>query len=408
MELKRKDVVKAAKEFNAVVILDEHPVKDLKSVDLEKNLFDALKFIEEGDNFSDTTDSVFNELKIKFTPKPVVKSKKSKTVEVGTTVELDVSTSKIKNDKGMKKSKNGADNAQIVAAKIVCSKTAKKADLMALLDSDGLYTKKQKKTFLAVTNFLSLKKQMKEALEPDVVAKVETDMKAAPKSKAKPKVKLNPLAKEIKEAIKVKQLKKIAKANDQFDWKALKKLDFEEMQKAMLNGSKPMAKVKMIANPLIAEIEGIKKLKKLRKFAKKNEKHFPAVVTKKLKTRISLATHLINLLPSEIEAGSGERIVVNHIDQEARKARLIGLIEKGKSTRPELMVILKEEFPEEGKAHTNSNILSECKNPNRWEKFGNFGGLVETDAEGHYRFADTKTKKKKSGKKDKKGKKSKK
>ena len=112
---------------------------------------------------------------------------------------------------------------------------------------------------------------MKEALEPDVVAKVEADMKAAPKPKAKSKMKANPLVQAIKDAIKVKQLKKIVKANDQFDWKVLKKLDFEEMQNAMISGSKLVAKVKMIANPLIAEIEGFKKLKKLRKFAKSNE-----------------------------------------------------------------------------------------------------------------------------------------
>ena len=91
-----------------------------------------------------------------------------------------------------------------------------------------------------------------------------------------------------------------------------------------------------------------------------------------------------------INPGSVEKSVqVNHIDQEARTARVKQLIEEGKSTRRELLAILKKEFPEVGKAHTNSNILSECKNPERWERYGNFGGLVETDKNGCYCFAGT-------------------
>ena len=427
MELTRKNVVKAAKEFMKVIGSelsndDGTPFQlDLKAVDLEKNLFDEMRHIQKGDNFSDETDDVFNELKIKYTPKPEVKkekkNKKAKAVEVGTTVELDVVTDKIKNGK-MKKEKSGADNAQVIAAKIVCSKTAKKDDLMALLDNGELYTKKQVKTLKGVTNFLSLKKQMKELLEPDVVAKVEEDMKATPKpAKAKAKVKVDPLAKEIKEAIKVKQLKKIAKANDQFNWKVLKALDFDEMQKAMLSGVQPVAKVKMIANPLIAEIEGFKKAKKLVKWAKAQEEIGFQKAYKKMDLA-DLQEALIASIPAEIEAGNGgTRIVVNHIDQAARRERLIELIEKGKSTQPELKVILNEEFPEVGKAHTNANILSEMKShaiiksgsnegKERWEVFG-IGRLVVTDEKGHYCFP-SETKKKKSGKKDKKGKKSKK
>ena len=414
MELKRKDVVKAAREFNKVVVLDEHPVHDLKSEDLEKNLFDALEFIEEGDEFTDATDAVFNELKIKFTPKPKVKKekneKKAKAVEVGTTVELEIDTDKIKNGKSMKKNEKGTDNVQVMAAKIVCSKTAKKEDLMALLENGELYTKKQVKTLKGVTNFLSLKKQMKELLEPDVVAKVEADMKAAPKPvKAKAKVKVDPLAKEIKEAIKVKQLKKIAKANDQFNWKVLKALDFDEMQKAMLSGAKPVVKVKMIANPLIAEIEGFKKAKKLVKWAKAQKEIGFQKAYKKMDLA-DLQEALIAAIPAEIEAGSGERIVVNHIDQEARTARITEMVDAGTYTRKDMHVILETEFPEEGKAHTNSNILSEMKSTaaykdgQRWQTFG-IGRLVTANADGYLVWADAKVKK---VKKDKKGKKNKK
>jgi superfamily II DNA or RNA helicase len=99
------------------------------------------------------------------------------------------------------------------------------------------------------------------------------------------------------------------------------------------------------------------------------------------------------VIPSEIEADNKIKRTqrstpFNNIDKEARRNRVKGLIEAGKSTRKELMEILRVEFPEEGKSHTNSNILSECKNPERWKRFGNFGGLVVEDEKGRYRFAE--------------------
>ena len=71
----------------------------------------------------------------------------------------------------------------------------------------------------------------------------------------------------------MKQLKKIAKANDQFNWKKLKKLEeFEDIQEAMLKvvgGGKAKAekkeeKPKMIPNPVRVEIDAFTKLKKLK------------------------------------------------------------------------------------------------------------------------------------------------
>ncbi|MBW6534223.1 MAG: DEAD/DEAH box helicase [Mariniphaga sp.] len=99
------------------------------------------------------------------------------------------------------------------------------------------------------------------------------------------------------------------------------------------------------------------------------------------------------VISSEIKADNKSKRTqrstqVNNIDKEARRNRVKGLIEAGKSTRKELMEILRVEFPEEGKSHTNSNILSECKNPERWKRFGNFGGLVVEDEKGRYRFAE--------------------
>jgi len=63
MELTKKAVKAAAKEFNEVVILEPQIVnpKESDQEKLEKQLYDAMEYIEEGDVFSDETDSVFNE-----------------------------------------------------------------------------------------------------------------------------------------------------------------------------------------------------------------------------------------------------------------------------------------------------------------------------------------------------------
>ncbi|GAG50965.1 unnamed protein product, partial [marine sediment metagenome] len=211
------------------------------------------------------------------------------------------------------------------AAKLLLSKSAKKDDLMELLENEELYSKKVKKTLLKVTNFLSLKKQMTNALDPDVVADVKKVITATAKSAPKPKMKKDsPIVTEIKAATKVKQLKKIAKANEQFNWKKLKKLDFDEMQKAMLSGAKSVVKIKMIANPMIAEIEGFGKVKKLRKWVKANDDFdFKGIKAMKEMDLFELQQKLIAAIPAEIEAKSGGKrgAVVNHIDQEARRAR---------------------------------------------------------------------------------------
>lgn len=424
--LKRKDVVKAAKEFNKVVILDEHPVQNLKDENLEKHLYDAMEFIEEGDEFSEKTDAVFNVLKRKYEPKPEPetkpKSKKEKAVEVGTTVEMDPDSDKVKTKKEKKmKNKNGSEMKE--AARLVLDRGTKKDQLMELLESD-LFTKKQRKELAKVGNFLSLKKQMKEALDADVIAEIEAEMKAAPKPKpaSKPKAKKekdSELVTAIKEATKVKHLKKIAKANDEFHWKALKRLDFDEMQTEMMKLAKPEPKVKMVPNPLIPMIEKFTKAKKLAKFAKDIEA-LPWRKSMKKTPLAELQEELIAAIPAEIPEEDSvspkkKKVQINHIDQEARKARIIELVDEGKSTRKEIHAILQEEFPEEGKAHTNSNILSEMKSlvpykdGFRWERFG-VGRLATEDENGCYVWADEveKPKSKKKGKKDKKNKKGKK
>ena len=123
MELKRKDVVKAAKEFNRVIELADDNGKpiafDLKSKTLEKDLYDELHHIKEGDTFTDESNAIFDELRVKFEvkteSKPKVKkekkSKKEITVQVGDTVELDVETDKIKSGKKMKKGQSEMEMA---------------------------------------------------------------------------------------------------------------------------------------------------------------------------------------------------------------------------------------------------------------------------------------------------------
>lgn len=429
--METKSLKKAAKEFNKVVILDT-PV-NLDSPTLEKDLYEALEYIEEGDEFSDATDAVFNELKIKYTPKPVEKEKKQdkkEKVKAGTTVEMEPDSNKIKKEKEMKKA--NADNPQVEAARLVLDRNTKKDQLVALLDDEALFDKKTKKKLLKETNFMSFRKQMKEALDADVVAEIEAEMKAAPKAEAKPKaeksVKDDVVVNGIKSALTVKQLKKIAKDNeDVFNWKKLKKLeDFEDIQSAMLkqregSGKKDKVKAveppkpKMIPNPILAEIAAFKKAKKLYKWAKETEIEG---VTKKMKEMElpALVKAISALVPAEIEAigkskngnkKDGERKIVNHIDQEARKARIIELVDEGTHTRKEIHAILKKEFPEEGNAHTNSNILSEMKSEApykdgfRWQRFG-VGRLAKEDKNGFYVWADAVKKDKKKDKKNKK------
>lgn len=431
--METKSLKKAAKEFNKIVVLDT-PV-NLDSPTLEKDLYEAMEFIEEGDEFSDATDAVFNELKIKYTPKPVVKENKQykkEKVKAGTTVEMEPDSNKIKKEKEMKKA--NADNPQVEAARLVLDRNTKKDQLVALLDNEELFSKKTKKKLLAENNFMSFRKQMKEALDADVVAEIEAEMKAAPKAEAKPKaeksVKDDVVVNGIKSALTVKQLKKIAKDNENvFNWKKLKKLeDFEDIQSAMLkqregSGKKEKAKPveppkpKMIPNPVIAEVNAFTKFKKLKNWAKENlTADWKEIKSNGFDSLDDLKSAITKILPAEIEAigkskngnkSGGERKIVNHIDQEARKARIIELVDEGTHTRKELHDILKKEFPEEGTAHTNSNILSEMKSEAtykdgfRWQRFG-VGRLAKEDKNGCYVWADAVKKDKKKGKKNKK------
>lgn len=416
-KLNAKAVKKAAKEYNKVVILDT-PV-DLKSESLEKDLYEALEHVEEGDEFSEETDAIFNELKIKFTPKPKVK--KAKTVEVGTTVELDVETDKIKSGKKMKKEKESGANPQVDAARVLLGKSVTKPELMKLIEGK-LFTKKQVETLKGVTNFLSLKKQMTDSLDQDVVAEVKAELKAelkaAPKPASKPKVKKdNPLVNSIKSALKVKQLKTIAKENDQFNWKKLKKLEeFDEIQEAMLKGVKPAASAKpkkvMIPNPLYDAIMNASGKKGLKKIAKLEDNNFVWKELKKFETATVLLESMKALIPAKIEKGTksgGTRAIVNHIDQEARRKRICEMVDGANMTQKEIKAVLIEEFPEEGKSHTNANILSESKSTapwkdgQRWERFG-IGRLVVEDENKCFTWADApKPKKEKKAKKNKKG-----
>ena len=447
-----------AKEFNAENdgVKENIPVLNLKSEHLERELYDSLEeYCEKGDLSKEgekvwkwlkkeyavkepevklkTKKKVKGEVVVEPEPEPEVKlkTKKAKAVEIGDTVELEVESDEIKVEKKMKKEKGGA-NPQVDAARIAMQMKVTKDELLEIINGD-LFEKKVKKALLKETNFLRLRKLVREALDADAIAQATTELASVPKVATEKKVaekapkaaKESPLINSIKSAIKVKQLKRIAKENDMFNWKVLKVLDFDEMQTAMLSGAAPEqapAKVKMVANPLIAEIEGFKKAKKLVKWAKEQEVGYQKSMKKLALAELQEA--LIAAIPAEIEVVKGKSKTKAERGENlapARKAFIIPLIKEGKYTRKELLNMLDDKFGADDPhgSHPHNNMLSEIKNEKYYTKHG-LGELVIENADGCYVFAsavkpakkvkevEVETKKEKKGKKDKKNKKNKK
>jgi superfamily II DNA or RNA helicase len=70
-----------------------------------------------------------------------------------------------------------------------------------------------------------------------------------------------------------------------------------------------------------------------------------------------------------------------------RKDEIVNFIAKmidGTHSRKDIYMASVQKFPYNYKMITN--MLSECKNKKRWEKYGNFGGLVEVTKTGCYKF----------------------
>lgn len=237
------------------------------------------------------------------------KSKKNKTVKVGTTIEMDVNTEKQpKNESEMGK----VNNSELIAK--IADRKGTKDELHTILDENDMFKKKAKK-LKEVKSVFSLRKQMLELFDADDVVKVRETM---PKAERKPKAKAEPeydaetqkLINGIKSATKTKQLKKLAKESGKFDWKQLKKLDFEEMQANMLNAfsgnavekAKEPEKPKTVPNPLIAEIDGFSKMKKLYNWASENEAFSKLKSKKKYETLEDLQSALKSMIPEEVEA----------------------------------------------------------------------------------------------------------
>lgn len=229
------------------------------------------------------------------------KKKSKKTVEVGTTVELDANTSEnSKNNKMSKKSKKDAKGANELIAKLVDRKVNRDT-MYDLVKSEKVFAK-ERDELLEIVNAMTLKSRMLKHFDPDQVKEAR---KALPPIVRKPKE--DPLVKEIKEAKKVKQLKAIAREHGKWNWKKLKKLEFDEMQKVMLDifvdETKPKpAAPKKVPNPLYAEIDGFTKTKKLIKWASKKEE-FESLKLKKLKKEDveEVQTILKDAIPEEIE-----------------------------------------------------------------------------------------------------------
>lgn len=427
METKR--LKSAIKEYNKVIVL-ETPVSH-KSETAEKDLYDALEAIEPEDVFTAETEAVFAELRAKYDkPKKDKSEKKSKseepkskdkkqTVKAGTTVEMDADTDKVKIEKEMKKEKEKAgkpakgEAPEVRIIKTILDRKVDKDTLTKLIADEDVFDKKTKKALAKVTNFMSLKKEMLDVFDQELVKKYRAELppidktpkaKAVAGEKKSEKVKDNPIVNSIKSAIKVKQLKKLAKENDMFNWKKLKKLDFEEMQTAMLKvvekagGESKVktepAKPKMIANPLIATVNEYKKLKKLVAYAKENKESFPGVKAKKFDDVDELKEALIASIPAEIEVkgkSTGATGVKRESNWDERKPYVTEMIDAGELTRPEFMAKLEKKFPGQTKSH--SNMLSEIKNEKYAHKYG-LKALVTTDDAGRYIWVEAKKDKK--------------
>lgn len=439
--MEKKALKSAIKEFNSIVVLGDEKGNPMplnhKSETAEKDLYDALEAIEDGDTFTAETEAVFAELRAKYDkPKKDKSEKKSKSkakpenevkaVKAGTTVEMDADTDKIKIEKTMKKEKEAGKPAkgeapEVRIIKTILDRKVGKDTLVKLIENEDVFDKKTKKALSKVTNFMALKKEMLDVFDQELVKKYRAELppidktpkaKAVAGEKKSEKVKDNPIVNSIKSAIKVKQLKGVAKENDIFNWKKLKKLDFEEMQTAMLKvvekagGSKVKsepAKPKMIANPLIATVNEYKKLKKLVAYAKENKESFPGVKAKKFDDVDELKEALIASIPAEIEVkgkSSGATGVKRESNWDERKPYVESLIDAAKYTRPELMEKLEKKFPGQTKSH--SNMCSEIKNVDYAHKYG-LKALVTTDDAGAYVWVEAKKEKK-----DKKNKKNKK
>ncbi len=418
-----KNLKKAVKEFNTVVViadLDGNPTPvNFKSETAEKDLYDAItEHREPEDEFSEETEAVFAELKAKY-DKPKGKSNKDKkadkkakhvTVKAGTTVEMEADNDEIKIEK-MKKDKKSKDKkgsekepevGNVVIIKTILDRQVKKDELIELINTEEVF-KPAKKALKKVTNFMSLKKQMLEVFPEEQVKALREEMPPIPRGEKKVKAEKvdDVLTTAIKDATKVKELKKIAKGSpDKFVWKDIKKLeDFGKMQRAMLYGKMEKDKVKvkaepakpkMVPNPLLEEIAAFenKKLKKLVKWAKEHTEFEGVKKLKKYQEFADMREALIAAIPAEIEVkskGTSKPRGESHAAE--RKEVVTKLIDEGSHTRPEIMVILNDKFGEDTKSnHPNSNMLSEIQNPKYASKYG-LKALVEKNKKDKLRWA---------------------
>lgn len=354
--MKRVNLVNAAKEFNQVIKLDEQI--EIKGNDnLAKDLFSVLNLIEKGDNFSEKSLKVFKQLKKQF----------SETVEVGTTVELDTNTNKIqkvekmsKKEKGTKSTKEnekmGNNNAEVIAA--ILNPSVKKEELVELIEGQKVF-KKVKSDLLEVKNFMSLKKQMLEVFDAAEVQAVKDVMPKPERTPREPKApKVDPIVEQINDVEDVDELKAIAKADDRFNWKELKGLGkMKKIVKAMLEiveSSAPKAKAKkepaapkVVANPLIAEIEGAEDVNALKAIAKANDQ-FNWKELKALGKVKKIRKAMLSDLPAEVEQKSSRKSsgdntkpgVVNTIVECLQNSG------KGGISKDEIHKVLVKKFPE--------------------------------------------------------------
>ena len=112
------------------------------------------------------------------------KSKKEKTVEVGTTVELEVTNNSVKeNSKKMgKKSKKDAKGANVELIAAIASPTRKKAELHKIVESNKMFAK-SKKDLLEVKSVFSLRSQMLAYFDEEQVKEIKAAMPKPEKKK---------------------------------------------------------------------------------------------------------------------------------------------------------------------------------------------------------------------------------
>jgi hypothetical protein len=427
--MESKVLKNAVKEFNNVIILDTPLSKDAD----EQALYEAVKnFREPEDKFTAETEAVFAELEAKYgkkkdkkadkaEKKPEPKEEKGKdkkkdkekkvVVKAGDVVEMEPDDDDVNVEKKSKKEKEkeieksaekpkkeNEEKPEVKIIRAILDRQVKKDALENLIKTEEVFAEKKKK-LLKETNFMSLKKMMLDLFDEDLVKKLRAELPAINHTPKPKEEKKNPLVKAIEDATKVKELKSIAKANEQFNWKKLKKLeDFEPIQKAMLKvlggakaEKKPVEppKPKMIPNPIYAEIDAFKKVKKLYKWAKE-EKECPVVKRMKEMELDELKATIKEMFPKEIEAKgkSGKpREKRNEAVAEERREFLIPLLKEGKYGRTELLAMLNDKFGKDDPkgAHPHNNMLSEMKNPKYYAKHG-LGKLVEESKSGKYRF----------------------